>query len=362
MRKNRVTPTNITLGCMVEALTSNGETDASYELLQEMLSDPECKPLVNAVIYGTVLKGFSHKKRFDQVWSIYQEMLELKLQFSIVTFNTILDACARSGEMTHIPALLESMEKQNIQPNLITYGIVIKGYCQENRLTEALQVWETMLSTTKYQPDEIMYNTILDGCARKGLYERGMTLLAEMRTSGIRPTNFTLSVLVKLASRANLLEKCFDICREISQAYQFHLNVHVFNNLIQACITHKQLQRSFDVLDRMVRERVRPDLRTYTLLLKACVAAQQASDADGLIRAAFGLQDAHPKLAHATSFARLQKGLPSDLLAEVLEGMSQQCQQNALAITLLKDLKTLPHVKLPAQFQLRLTNQAMRRR
>jgi len=362
MRRSHIQPTSITLGCMVEALTSNGETDASYELLQEMLSDPACKPVVNAVIYGTVLKGFSHTKRFDRVWSIYQEMLELKLQFSIVTFNTVLDACARSGEMTRIPALLDSMAKQDIQPNLITYGIVIKAYCQENRLTEALQVWESMLSTTNFRPDEIMYNTILDGCARKGLYERGMTLLDDMRASGIRPSNFTLSVLVKLASRANLMEKAFEICAEISEEYKFRLNVHVFNNLIQACVTHNQLQRAFDVLERMVCERVRPDARTYTLLTKACLAAREAKGAAGLVRAACGLQDAHPKLAEVVSFARLPKALPSEFLFEVLEGMSQQCHANELALALLRDLKKLPNLRLPAQHQLRLANQAMSKR
>jgi pentatricopeptide repeat protein len=361
MRKNHITPTSIMLGCMVEALTSNGETDASYELLQEMLSDPASKPLVNAVIYGTVLKGFSHKKRFDRVWSIYQEMLEHKLEFSIVTFNTIMDACARSGDMSRIPALLESLTKQGLQPNLITYGIVIKGYCQENRLTEALQVWESMLSTTSFKPDEIMYNTILDGCARKGMYERGMTLLSEMRASGIHPTNFTLSVLVKLASRANFLEKAFELCSEISETYSFRLNVHVFNNLIQACTTHNQLQRSFDVLDRMLSERVRPDARTYTLLIRACVAVRECKDAVGFIRSAMGLQDAHPRLAQAASLARLPKGLPSDFLVEVLEGISQQGKEISLAVTLLKDLKSVPNLRLPAQFQLRLTNQVMRK-
>jgi pentatricopeptide repeat protein len=359
MRKNRITPTSVTLGCMVEALTSNGETDASYELLHEMLSDPACKPMVNAVIYGTVLKGFSHAKKFDRVWSIYQEMLQHNLQFSIVTFNTVLDACARSGDMTRIPALLESMTKQGIRPNLITYGIIIKGYCQENRLAEALQVWESMESTTSFKPDEIMYNTILDGCARKGLYERGMILLDAMRASGIRPSNFTLSVLVKLASRANLLEKAFEICNEISETYNFRLNVHVFNNLIQACTTHNQLQRSFDVLERMVCERVRPDARTYTLLIKGSVGAREAQDAVGFVRAALGLQDCHPILAQAATLARLPKGLPSDFLVEALEGISHQCQDNKLAMTLLKELKQLPSLRLPSQLQLRLANQAM---
>merc|ERR1719401_787647 len=261
--------------------------------------------------------------------------------------------------MVHIPELLEKMTGQGIEPNLITYGIVIKGYCQENKLQEALQVWESMVSTTKYQPDEIMYNTILDGCARKGLYERGMQLLGEMRKSGIHPSNFTLSVLVKLASRASLLDRAFEICKEISETYKFRLNVHVFNNLIQACVAHNQLHRAYDILDQMAFERVRPDSRTYTLLIKACVAAKQGKDAAGFVRTAFGLQDSHPKLARVASFAKLQKGLPSDFLAEVLEGISQQCRDNGLAVMLLKDLKKLPSVTLPAQLQLRIANQAI---
>jgi pentatricopeptide repeat protein len=361
MRKNRISPTSITLGCVVEALTSNGETDASYELLHEMLSDPVCKPLVNAVIYGTVLKGFSHQKRFDRVWSVYQEMLEHNLQFSVVTFNTLLDACARSGEMARIPVLLDSMKGQRLEPNLITYGIVIKGYCQANRLEEALQVWESMVSSTNFQPDEIMYNTILDGCARKGLYERGMALLAEMEKSGIRPSNFTLSVLVKLASRANFLDRSFEMCKEISSKYKFRLNIHVFNNLIQACATHNQLDRAFDVLDQLLCERVRPDVRTYTLLTRACTAAREGKHAAGLLRAAFGLQDMHPRLAKHTSLAPLQKGLPLEFVIEALEGISGPCHANELAVTLFRDLKSVPNLRLPAQLQLRLANKAIRR-
>jgi pentatricopeptide repeat protein len=343
---------------MVEALTSNGETDASYELLQELLSDPSCEPLVNAVIYGSILKGFSHQKRFDRVWSIYQEMLTRDIQFSIVTFNTLMDACVRSNEMARIPALLDSMIGQGIDPNLITYGIVIKGYCQNNRLEEALQVWETMVRTTTFQPDEIMYNTILDGCARKGLYDRGMSLLADMEKSGVRPTNFTLSVLIKLASRANSLDSAFDMSREIADKYKFRLNVHVLNNLIQACVHHNDLQRAFEVVDQMVRERVRPDVRTYTVLIKACLASRAGNDADGLVRAAMGLQGAHPKFAKLAKIAQLQKGLPSDFIVEALEGISRHCHDSMLAVSLFQDLKQVQGLKLPGQIQLRLANQA----
>merc|ERR1719281_928426 len=87
------------------------------------------------------------------------------------------------------------------------------------------------------KPDEIMYNSLLDGCARNGLVDEGLRLLGEMQAKGVNPSNFTLSVLVKLLSRAKKpLEQSFDLVREISQKYRFKPNVHVYTNLIQACI------------------------------------------------------------------------------------------------------------------------------
>merc|ERR1719162_601401 len=56
MRKRHIVPTAVTLGCMVEAVVSNGDPEAGYELIQDMLNDTQCCPLVNAAIYCSVLK------------------------------------------------------------------------------------------------------------------------------------------------------------------------------------------------------------------------------------------------------------------------------------------------------------------
>lgn len=360
MRARSIVPTAVTLGCMVEAVTSNGDTEAAYELIQDMLRDEDCKPLVNSVIYGSVLKGFSHQKKFDRMWSVYQEMLELKLQFSIVTFNTIVDACSRSGEMSRIPELLKSMVSQGIEPNLITYSAILKGYCQENRLDEAFELVEGMVQTTKYKPDEIMYNTLLDGCARQGFYDRGMTLLKKMEGAGIHPTNFTLSVLVKLCSRGKRLDRAFEICDEFSAKYKFRLNVHVYSNLIQASIQHKDLKRAINVLERLLRERIRPDVRAYSLLLRACVSAKEAVDAAGLLRAAIGLRGVHPQLAEfAAHSLQPQGGLPTALIEEVITSIAgAPCREERLAVALLKDIRSKPNVKLDPKLHMRLTTHA----
>merc|ERR1719231_1022881 len=121
-------------------------------------------------------------------------MLEHKLQFSMVTYNTLIDACARSSELGRIPSLLKDIQAQGLEMGIVTYSAILKGYCQTNRLDEAFELLENMRRTTNLEPDEIMFNTLLDGCARQGLYDRGMAFFEKMSKSGVRPSNFTLSV------------------------------------------------------------------------------------------------------------------------------------------------------------------------
>mmetsp|Transcript_120102 Transcript_120102/g.231615 ORF Transcript_120102/g.231615 Transcript_120102/m.231615 type:complete len:255 (-) Transcript_120102:101-865(-) len=248
------------------------------------------------------------------------------------------------------------MVAQGIEPNLITYSAILKGYCQANRLDEAFQLVQQMLQTTQLRPDEIMYNTLLDGCARQGLYDRGMMVLEEMQQVGVQPTNFTLSVLVKLASRSKQIDRAFELCDEISSKYRFRLNMHVYSNLVHGCTMAKDLDRGIAVLEKMLSERVRPDARTYDSLLRACVAEYRAEDAAGLLRAAMGFRDMHPQLmGKPPSLLRPQGHVSVELVEHVLEGIAGICKDNYLAVELLQDLRKVPGLRLDPKLRLRLT-------
>jgi pentatricopeptide repeat protein len=354
MKKQQITPISVTLGCMVEALVTNGDIEGGYELIQEMGKDEKTEHLVNAVMYGSIVKGFSHKKCFTRMWQVYDEMVTKKLQFSMVTFNTLIDACARSGDLSRIPSLLKDIESQGLKMGIVTYSAILKGYCQKNMLDEAFTVFHDMTKTAGLQPDEIMYNSLLDGCARQGLYDRGTKLYRNMEDSGVRPSNYTLSVLVKMANRGKRLEKAFELCDELSAKYSFRLNVHVFANLIQACIQHRDLARGMGVLERMLQEGVRPDVRTYSLLLKACIETRCTSDADGLLRSSMGLSSPHARLARFSKTAvQPQGGLPGDLVTEVLQGLADICGKEQLASALLAEISRVPGHRLDPKLRLR---------
>jgi len=360
MRSRQIVPTSITLGCMVEALVMNDDPDAGYDLIKDMLDDRQCRGTVNAVIYCSVLKGLAHQKRMETLWPIYQEMLEKRMDFSIITYNTLVDACARCGHMDKVPTLLRDMQSLGIEPNVITYSTILKGHCQAGDVEMGFKVLQKMREETKLMPDEIMYNSLLDGCARSVMYDRGMAVVEDMQKAGVRPSNFTLSILVKLASRAAQLDKAFELADSLSKKYKFRLNVHVYTNLLHGCVCHQDPNRALNVLERMLKERVRPEGRTYALVIRGCMSAGDCTSAAEMLRLSCGLPCNLPQFSQfgaAAKPAKLQDGCVSD----TLRSLADRGHAEDLAAPLLQDLKRLqPGIKIEPQVVLRITSRMIR--
>jgi pentatricopeptide repeat protein len=309
---------------MVEALVSNGDPGQGLELIHQVQRAADTAGLLNAIIYCSVLKGFSHRKQFDRVWAVYKEMLDLKIDLSVTTYNALLDACARSADMWRVPKLLDEMAHQGIELNTISYSTILKGYCMESKLDMAFDILETMKLNKQCRPDEVTFNSLIDGCARKGLFDRGVALLKEMEEFGIPPTNFTLSVLVKLAGRSRKLDMAFELTSKLSLQYNFKLNAQVYSNLINACIQNKDIPRAFSVLQMMLEDEVQPEVRTYQLLIDASTSLGRYDDAAELLRAALGLSEVLPSLAGFNRASLQPKGgLPKAMVTQVLEEMNK---------------------------------------
>merc|ERR1719473_2347951 len=123
-----------------------------------------------------------------------------------ITYNTMLDACAKCCSMCRAPTLLEDMKTSCVEPDIITYSTIVKGYCLEGDVDRAFCVLEDMKSDGNFGPDEIMYNSILDGCAKQHRTDDALKLLDEMKSTGVIPSNYTLSILVKLLGHARRLK------------------------------------------------------------------------------------------------------------------------------------------------------------
>jgi len=349
MRSRHIKPTSITLGCMVEAIVGNGDTEGAFDLIHQMQDDDQCRAALNSVIYCSVLKGFTREKKIDRVWAVYEEMSDRKIELSIVTYNTLIDACARCGRMEQLPKILEDMKTHRVKPNVITYSTMLKGHCQNGNIQAGFAILEQMRKDARLKPDEIMYNSLLDGCAQNSLVDEGLRLLEEMQSEGVKPSNFTLSILVKLMNRARRLDKAFAIVEDITKKYNFWPNVHVYTNLVQACVSNQQLTRGMSVLEQMIQERIVPDSRTYAILVRSSMYKGLYEQAVGLLKGALGLSGALPFLQQPLAKC---PNLDYAVVNETLASLAERGHAQDLAVPLLSMIRQgAPKIRIDAETQ-----------
>lgn len=267
-------------------------TEEAWVLTQEFLKDDNQRSLVTTVTYSSLLKGFA--KQSDKVVELYNEMQVSGVECNTITYNTILNAFAQCGAMHRAPKLLEDMQALGsaAAPDLVTYSTLIKGYCGAGDINQAFAILNDMKKVGKFTPDEVMYNSLLDGCAKGQRIQEALQLIDDMRASGVKPSNFTLSMLVKLLGRCKRLTQAFSIVESITTEYRFRPNIQVYTCLIQACFQNRQPARAITLLDTILKDGLRPDEMTYTALARGCLQASLAEEAAEMTRRAF--QDHNP--------------------------------------------------------------------
>merc|ERR1719453_804155 len=356
MSQREVKPTAITLGCMIDALVKNGCVDDTWHLLNTLLQDEKMCSLVNIVIYSTVLKGFAMSKQIGKVFTVYSEMRKCGVQCNTISYNTMLDACARVSSMDRVPQLLEDMKEANVEPDIITYSTIVKGYCLAADVDRAFEVLEEMKRDSKFAADEILYNSLLDGCAKQHRVEEALKLLEDMKQSGVAPSNFTLSILVKLMGRARRIDQAFALIEDVCATHGFRPNIQVYTCLIQACIHNRQVDRALQLHDTMIEEGgCQPDQKMYTVLARGCLQAGVAQKAVKVIRTAYQL----PGHDMATSKWGNASGVESKLLEEVMSALSygNKADQD-IAKELIVDLKEHRGIAVQNSVYARVAQQA----
>merc|ERR1719410_3281436 len=281
-----VEPSAVTLGCMVEALVVNGETDEAWLLVQETWEKEHLRQLINTVTYSSLLKGFVNQP--DKMMELYKEMRARRVECNTITYNTILNCFAQCRSMRRVPQILEDMRTATppTEPDMVTYSTLLKGFCASGDLDTALGLLEEMRKQGTFKADEMLYNTLLSGCAREQRISDALRILSEMRDTGVAPSNYTLTMLVKLLGRCKRLGQVFSIVEELTTEFGIRLNIQVYTCMIQACFHNRQPAKALALLDRLVVEGLRPDEKTNLALVRGFLQLGHVAVAVDVIRRA----------------------------------------------------------------------------
>lgn len=127
-----------------------------------------------------------------------------------VTFNSLIDACVRSGGMDKAWGLFSKMQDHGVVPDNFTFSTLIKGIKPSrnsrrdtNDLDRAFNLLEQIKDNGEAKPDEILYNCLIDACIRLREINRAVAVFNEMEMSDVKPSAVTYGILIKAYGQSN---------------------------------------------------------------------------------------------------------------------------------------------------------------
>merc|ERR1719420_2711959 len=98
---------------------------------------------------------------------LFEEMKSEGVAYNTITYNSIIDVCVKCGDVRAAEGLMSQMmhPASEVEPDLITFSTLLKGYCQQNEVNKALAIFQN-IKTRGLKQDELVYNTLMDGCVK----------------------------------------------------------------------------------------------------------------------------------------------------------------------------------------------------
>jgi len=185
--------------------------------------------------------------------------------------------------------------------------------------------------------DEIVYNALIDGCGRQQKVQRALQVLADMRAAKIAPSNYTLSILVKLLGRAHKLSEAIALVDDFRTNYRVRPNVQVYTCLMQACLLNRRVSQALQVYNKMVEElHCLPDQKAYSVLLGGCMQAGALKEAVQVARCAYLLPGKDLVASEAEEMA-------VGVEPKIMSTLDAKIQNTDLEEDVLKDWKEVMH-------------------
>ncbi|CAK8995420.1 unnamed protein product [Durusdinium trenchii] len=199
MEEQRGLANSVTYGCMLDACVKCGNLQKAVEVFKGMRETGKHR---NTILYTTMIKGFGIHKDLENALELFHEMPDEGVPYNTITYNSILEACVKCGDVTSAEEILDQMvqTEYDIEPDLISYSTVLKGYCQNGDLLKALCMFQEMKEHS-LRCDELVYNTLMEGCVKADDWKAGCGLFAEMVNKGLKPSAITASILSRLFQR-----------------------------------------------------------------------------------------------------------------------------------------------------------------
>jgi pentatricopeptide repeat protein len=234
---------NIVMSAAADSSAADG-LDLALKLFNSLADPTAAKgdevaiPLVkDAVSYNTIIKALTNNGRYEEAINVFYQMKRAGVKPDKYSYTSLVKAI-----LTHddIEEFLYDMKDQGVAADSMTFNTIIRCLCEQKKLSAARKVVNKM-EEAGIPPDSWTYGYLMTGLIENGNPSAALTLFetacSDSRTVGVTE------------------------------------NVHLYTNAMTAAATIGDHTRALELLSRMKVLGIKPNMKTMTTLMSACLAA-----------------------------------------------------------------------------------------
>ncbi|CAK9142616.1 unnamed protein product [Ilex paraguariensis] len=172
---------------LMEAYCDDGRIEDAMSVWEEM----GFKGVKHDVVsYNTIIGGFCRIGEMGRAEEFFREMeLSGGVDGTCVTFEHLINGYCKIGDVDSAILLYKDMCRKGFRPESSTIDAVIRGLCDKNSVSEALDFLRVAVKKHDIVPKGKSYEGLIKGLCLEGRMEEALKLQREMIGKGYEPNS-----------------------------------------------------------------------------------------------------------------------------------------------------------------------------
>merc|ERR1719238_1984660 len=248
----------------------------------------ERKEEVDISKHVAMMRARSKENDLEGAMQVFRKLQSSGVQLTALAYNALLDSCVQCGKV-HV-ALQHFKEMQDLGlVDVVSYNTLLKAYLKQGQIVKARKLLKEM-AENDIQANQVTYNEMLNALVSTKDRKEMWALVREMNAIGMKPNSVTCSIILKSLTAhsamddvlfASVVEACvrvgqLDLLSSKLQQYASFgglagLTAPTYGSMIKAYGRARDIERVRELWNEMRRRHVTPTSITLGCVIDALV-------------------------------------------------------------------------------------------
>lgn len=249
---------------LIDFCCKQGKISQGLDFLDEM----QVRNLeLSSFSFNPFIREFGRWTMIDEAFEMKAAMLRLGVQPTVVTYNSLISACVKIGDLERACSLFPEMKELGVEANTHCYNPLIQGFAMQGRFDRALAVMRSM-DAAGVKPDVNTYRLLIFACSLSKDQDKADQLFAEMQEREIRPDESIYTVMIIVYSKCGNVDRGIEMIRSLEKSGET-AGIEAKSAILHGLAVTGRLEEALALYAVFKRERLLPHSYAVGTLLAA---------------------------------------------------------------------------------------------